>query len=115
MINAIRAHMAEFGIVAPRWGARVEQPGLYRRLSAQLRRLKEQILEFDRQIMAWHRSNETSRRLDAIPGVGPALATAGCKRRRSKSLPIGTELRSLDRARAEAATQAGAPHQSTRN
>ncbi len=26
--------------------------------------------------MAWHRSNETSKRLDAIPGVGPALATA---------------------------------------
>ena len=26
--------------------------------------------------MAWHRSNATSRRLDAIPGVGPALATA---------------------------------------
>ena len=45
-------------------------------LGAQLRRLKEQILEFDRMIMAWHRSNETSRRLDAIPGVGPMLATA---------------------------------------
>ena len=30
----------------------------------------------DRQIMAWHRSNETSRRLDEIPGVGPVLATA---------------------------------------
>ena len=27
-------------------------------------------------IMAWHRSHETSRRLDAIPGVGPVLATA---------------------------------------
>jgi len=26
--------------------------------------------------MAWHRSSETSRRLDDIPGVGPALATA---------------------------------------
>jgi transposase len=38
--------------------------------------LKVQILEFDRRIMAWHRSNETSRRLDEIPGVGPALATA---------------------------------------
>jgi transposase len=38
--------------------------------------LKAQILEFDRRIMAWHRSNETSRRLDEIPGVGPALATA---------------------------------------
>src|SRR5256886_1825737 len=25
---------------------------------------------------AWHRSNEASERLDAIPGVGPALATA---------------------------------------
>ena len=37
--------------------------------------LKAQILEFDRRI-AWHRSNETSRRLDAIPGIGPALATA---------------------------------------
>jgi transposase len=45
-------------------------------LGAQLRRLKEQILEFDRMIMAWHRSHETSRRLDAIPGVGPVLATA---------------------------------------
>ena len=27
-------------------------------------------------IRAWHRSNEVSRRLDDIPGVGPALATA---------------------------------------
>src|SRR5262245_18725203 len=38
--------------------------------------LKAQILAFDRQIMAWHRSNPTSKRLDDIPGVGPALATA---------------------------------------
>ena len=42
----------------------------------QLRMLKEQILEFDRMINAWHRSNEMSKRLDEIPGVGPALATA---------------------------------------
>src|SRR5262249_3203100 len=28
------------------------------------------------QIMLWHRSHETSKRLDEIPGVGPALATA---------------------------------------
>src|SRR4029077_2966331 len=45
-------------------------------LGAQLRMLKAQILEFDAQIMAWPRSNETSKRLDEIPGVGPALATA---------------------------------------
>ena len=47
-----------------------------RRLGAQLRMLKAQILEFDRMINAWHRSNDTSKRLDGIPGVGPALATA---------------------------------------
>src|SRR5207237_2818563 len=45
-------------------------------LGAQLRMLKTQILEFDRRIMAWHRSNEMSKRLDQVPGVGPVLATA---------------------------------------
>jgi len=93
VINVIRAHLAEFGIVAPVGRKGVEElldvvadpsdkrvPEIARAclfaLGAQLRRLKEQILEFDRQIMAWHRSNETSLRLDAIPGVGPMLATA---------------------------------------
>jgi transposase len=93
VINSIRAHLAEFGIVA-RVGRRgVEEllevaadpndgrvPELARAcliaLGAQLRMLKAQILRFDRHIMAWHRSNEASRRLDDIPGVGPALATA---------------------------------------
>ena len=45
-------------------------------LGNQLLSLKEQIVEFDRMIMVWHRSNETSKRLHYIPGVGPALATA---------------------------------------
>src|SRR5712671_7488226 len=45
-------------------------------LGVQLRVLKAQILEFDRMINAWHRSNETSRRLDKAPGIGPVLATA---------------------------------------
>jgi len=93
VINAIRAHLAEFGIVAPVGRSGVEQllgvvadsndkrlPEVARAcvaaLGAQLRMLKTQILEFDRRIMAWHRSNETSQRLDKIPGVGPALATA---------------------------------------
>jgi transposase len=93
VINAIRAHLAELGIIAPVGRKGVEElldvvadrsdkrvPEVARAciaaLGAQLRRLKEQILEFDRMIMAWHRSNETSRRLDAIPGVGPMLATA---------------------------------------
>jgi transposase len=45
-------------------------------LGNQLRSLKAQILEFDRRITAWHRSDATSEQLDALPGVGPALATA---------------------------------------
>jgi len=93
IINSIRAYLAEFGIVAPVGRRGVEQllevvadkaedrvPEVARMclaaLGAQLRALKAQILEFDRRIIAWHRSNTTSKRLDAIPGVGPALATA---------------------------------------
>jgi transposase len=45
-------------------------------LGRQLLSLKKQILEFDRMIPAWHRSNQTSKRLNCIPGVGPLLATA---------------------------------------
>jgi len=93
VINVIRALFAEFGIVAPVGRRGVEQllrvaadlsdkrlPDIARAcvaaLGAQLRMLKAQILQFDRMIMAWHRSSEASRRLDDIPGVGPALATA---------------------------------------
>jgi len=93
VINVIRAHLAEFGIVAPVGRHGVEEllgivadpsdkrvPEVARAclaaLGAQLRVLKAQILEFDRMITAWHRSSETSRRLDDCPGVGPALATA---------------------------------------
>jgi len=93
VINSIRAYLAEFGIVAPVGRRGVEQllevvankaedrvPEVARMclaaLGGQLRALKAQILEFDRRIIAWHRSNATSKRLDAIPGVGPALATA---------------------------------------
>ena len=45
-------------------------------VGVQLRMLKAQILEFDRMISAWHRSNETSGRLDKAPGIGPVLANA---------------------------------------
>ena len=93
VINAIRAHLTEFGIVAPVGRHGVEQlldvvsdasdkrlPDMARicvaALGAQLQRLKVQILEFDRMIRAWHRSSEVSRRLEDIPGVGPVLATA---------------------------------------
>jgi len=93
VINAMRGHLAEFGIVAPVGRHGVEEllnvvadpndkrvPEIARAclsaFGAQLCRIKEQILEFDRLIRAWHRSNEMSMRLDEAPGVGPVLATA---------------------------------------
>ena len=93
VINAIRAHLAEFGVVAPVGRRGVEEllrivgdasdqrlPEVARAclaaLGGQLRMLKAQILRFDRMIVAWHRGDETSKRLDELPGVGPALATA---------------------------------------
>ena len=78
VINVIRAHLAEFGIVAEASDKRLPEVAraCVTALGAQLRVLKAQILQFDRMIMAWHRSSEASRRLDDIPGVGPVLATA---------------------------------------
>jgi transposase len=92
VINSIRAHLAEYGIVAPVGRHGVEQlPSIVAdvnekrlpevattcvaALGAHLQTLKAQILQFDRLIRAWHRSSELSRRLDAIPDAGPALAT----------------------------------------
>ncbi len=93
LINAIRAHLAEFGIVARVGRNGVEElvaviedrdddriPDLVRTcltaLRIQLDALKEHIRILDRRLAGWHRTNDTCRRLDAIPGVGPALATA---------------------------------------
>src|SRR5499427_8626164 len=93
VINALRAHLAEFGIVAPVGRRGVEEllrvvadssdkrlPEIVRAclaaLGSQLLSLKKQILDFDRMILAWHRSNQTSKRLNCIPGVGPLLSTA---------------------------------------
>jgi transposase len=92
-INAIRSHLAEYGIVAGVGRNGVEAllkviadeqddrvPAVARdclmALGAQLEMLKRQVLELDAKILVTHRSNELSRRLEAIPGVGPCIATA---------------------------------------
>ncbi len=92
LINAIRAHLAEFGIVAGvgRHGveqllaliAKGEVTAFHRQhaclmaLAAQLELVKRQIRDADRRILVSHRSSKTSKRLEAIPGVGPLIATA---------------------------------------
>jgi len=91
--NSIRAHLSEFGIVAPIGRRGIDQllaavadagdtrvPAEARlclqMLAAQLGVVKVQILETDRRIRASARETELGRRLMEVPGVGPLLASA---------------------------------------
>jgi len=93
LINSIRAFLAELGIVAPvgrngldellsiiSAGKNTRIPAPARTcliaLQIQLNALREQIRILDRRILGWQRTDETAKRLGALPGVGPALATA---------------------------------------
>jgi len=93
LTNAIRAHMAEFGIAAPvgRIGVdrllKVIEDGTDERLPAAARQclqmlvaqfslVKQQILENDRQVLGLARSTELGRRLMEVPGIGPLVASA---------------------------------------
>ena len=93
LTNAMRAHMSEFGVVAPVGRMGVEHllgviadredrriPADARvcleMLAAQLAVVKQQILENDRRIRESARESELGRRLMDIPGVGPLLASA---------------------------------------
>ena len=92
LINAMRAHLAELGLVAAqgRDGLKTligivtdetsRLPDLARKalqaLLGQLDALAQQIGEIERHIHAEHRSNEASRRLETIPGIGVIGATA---------------------------------------
>jgi transposase len=93
LVNAIRAHMAEFGIVAPTGVPQVKKllaviadqddvrlPSIARTclesLAQQFLALHREIHTIELRIHAWHRSNEASRRLETIPGIGPLIASA---------------------------------------
>jgi transposase len=94
LINAIRSHLAEFGLVAGvgRRGVEAllqvisqesEQSPLPAQarvcltlMAEQLELIKHQILELDRRILAYHRTSSLSRRLETIPGIGPLTSTA---------------------------------------
>jgi len=91
--NAIRGHMAEYGLVAP-----VGRNGLQRLIAilgnpddervpavaraslaplvCQFGLVNGQVLENDRRVRASARSTELGRRLMEVPGVGPVLASA---------------------------------------
>jgi len=90
VVNALRGHLAEFGIVEPqgiwhmgRLRARIEdestvpEPGrtVLGILVGQLEQLDEHIAQVEAEILAWHRANPVSQRLAKIPGIGPLIAS----------------------------------------
>ena len=93
LINALRGHLAEFGVVMRQGAAGVTSliailedrgnglidPTAREALSslvAQLHDTQGRIAGLDRRILNWHRSNAVSRRLETIPGIGPITASA---------------------------------------
>jgi transposase len=93
LVNALRGHMAEFGMVA-RQGTggmgellaalRAEKeaiiPSLAKEallgLAEEIEALEQRAGEVEVAILAWHKGNEASRRLATVPGIGPITASA---------------------------------------
>jgi transposase len=95
LVNALRGHLAEFGIVAPlgieripelidrvlgRQGDELGITPLVRSIVAlyaeQIQKIKGHIRQLERELRIWHRTNEASRRVASVPGVGTITATA---------------------------------------
>ena len=93
MINALRAHLAEFGFVFPQgnkgWHQAVEIigddkatdiPALVRQVLQtfvdSLKILQQEIAKLDKQMAVWHRAQTDSTRLATIPGIGVVTASA---------------------------------------
>jgi transposase len=90
LVNALRAHLAEFGMVAAQGLRNVGEliaiirddgdkrlPDVARQVLRVLANQIEQIeAALERQLLAWHKTNAVSQRLATIPGIGPIIATA---------------------------------------
>jgi transposase len=90
LINALRGHAAEFGIIAAKGISNVEallkkiaetdSPVAAKTTLAQLGQaidtLDAQLAEIEKRLNARHKSNELSQRLATMPGIGPIIALA---------------------------------------
>jgi len=93
LVTMIRGLLAEFGIEMARGlhhalalakrltdGHNADVPELAQRVVAslahQIGAVQEQLAGLEKELLAWHRSNELSQRLATIPGVGVIAATA---------------------------------------
>jgi transposase len=89
LINALRAHFAEFGIIAAQGRQKAREliaglataavPDLARNalqeLATQIEGCDVRIAALEKDIFAWHKTNEPSRNLATIPGFGPITAS----------------------------------------
>lgn len=84
LVNAIRSHAAEFGVIGAKGVARIAEVlararesvpklawDLLSILAGQLEVTEVQLAHADKQLKLWHRETERSQRLATIPGVGP--------------------------------------------
>lgn len=93
LINALRGHMAELGVIVPQGYCRFKDilamidddadetvpavaKAALRPLTMQLRANREAAAALETEIKTWHKGNEESRRLETIPGVGVITASA---------------------------------------
>ena len=92
LVNALRAHLAEFGIIAPQGLRHVERlagaieedsPALpelarsiLRLVVAQLDDTQAKVRQIEAKLAKWHRSNRVSKLLATVPGVGIMGASA---------------------------------------
>ena len=91
-VSALRAHLAEYGIIAPKGRPHVQQlvdlldkgadglPELARQtlllIADMISGLSQQIRKIEIELMKWHRANAVCQRLETIPGIGFITATA---------------------------------------
>jgi len=92
LINALRAHLGEYGIVKAQGPAGVKSllalmleaqdavpahaRSALRSIVAQFHALVREIEHLEKQILDWHRHDEVSQRLATVPGIGPITASA---------------------------------------
>src|SRR5215216_3555760 len=91
LINALRGHLAEFGLIEAQGPSHVRRllagmrtdltvPELAREtldlLATALEAVDAQIDAVEAKITTWHKANPTSQRLATIPGIGPLIASA---------------------------------------
>ncbi len=87
--NAMRGHAAEFGYHVARGLAHLDDllaelqvdttlperaRMLFARMDKDYQRLNQEVEEIEAELLAWHKEDECSQRLDAIPGVGPVCS-----------------------------------------